>query len=129
MNLPAITAPVMRVLDTADPGRATAFYRDVLGFDIREVDGGVEAHRGPARLRFGSGGRDGMVFLETADLDAMRAAVLARGGAPSGIDKINWVKFRVFNLRRDPANVVTWDNRDRIIVQDLEGLCAPGLSH
>ena len=39
------------------------------------------------------------------------------------------MEFRVFNLRRDPANVVTWDNRDRIIVQDVEGLCAPGLSH
>ena len=39
------------------------------------------------------------------------------------------MEFRVFNLRRDPANVVTWDNRDRIIVQDLEGLCAPGLAH
>jgi hypothetical protein len=35
----------------------------------------------------------------------------------------------VFNLRRDPANVVTWENRDRILVQDLEGLCAPGLAH
>jgi sulfur-carrier protein adenylyltransferase/sulfurtransferase len=39
------------------------------------------------------------------------------------------MEFRVFNLRRDPANVVTWENRDRIIVQDLEGLCAPGLAH
>jgi molybdopterin/thiamine biosynthesis adenylyltransferase/rhodanese-related sulfurtransferase len=39
------------------------------------------------------------------------------------------MEFRVFNLRPDPANVVTWANRDRIIVQDLEGLCAPGLSH
>ena len=39
------------------------------------------------------------------------------------------MEFRVFNLRRDPANVVTWENRDRIIVQDLDGLCAPGLSH
>ena len=39
------------------------------------------------------------------------------------------MEFRVFNLRRDPANAVTWENRDRIIVQDLEGLCAPGLSH
>src|SRR6187397_1480707 len=38
------------------------------------------------------------------------------------------MSFRTFNLRRDPANVVTWDNRDRIIVQDLEGLCAPGLT-
>jgi molybdopterin/thiamine biosynthesis adenylyltransferase/rhodanese-related sulfurtransferase len=39
------------------------------------------------------------------------------------------MEFRVFNLRRDPANVVTWENRDRIIVQDLEGLCAPGMAH
>jgi sulfur-carrier protein adenylyltransferase/sulfurtransferase len=39
------------------------------------------------------------------------------------------MEFRVFNLRRDPTNVVTWENRDRIIVQDLEGLCAPGLAH
>jgi sulfur-carrier protein adenylyltransferase/sulfurtransferase len=39
------------------------------------------------------------------------------------------MSFRTFNLRRDPNNPVTWENRDRIIVQELEGLCAPGLSH
>jgi molybdopterin/thiamine biosynthesis adenylyltransferase/rhodanese-related sulfurtransferase len=39
------------------------------------------------------------------------------------------MEFRVFNLRPDPANQVTWENRDRIIVQELEGLCAPGLAH
>jgi molybdopterin/thiamine biosynthesis adenylyltransferase/rhodanese-related sulfurtransferase len=39
------------------------------------------------------------------------------------------MEFRVFNLKPDPANQVTWENRDRILVQDLEGLCAPGLSH
>ena len=37
------------------------------------------------------------------------------------------MEFRVFNLRRDPANPVTWDNRDRIQVRDLDGLCAPWL--
>ncbi len=37
--------------------------------------------------------------------------------------------FRTFNLRADPANEVTYANRDRIIVQELEGLCAPGLAH
>ncbi len=37
------------------------------------------------------------------------------------------MEFRVFNLRPDPANEVTYANRDRIVVQDLEGLCAPGL--
>ena len=39
------------------------------------------------------------------------------------------MSFRTFKLRRDPANPVTYENRDRIIVQELEGLCAPGLSH
>ena len=39
------------------------------------------------------------------------------------------MSFRTFKLRADPANEVTYANRDRIIVQDLEGLCAPGLAH
>ena len=39
------------------------------------------------------------------------------------------MSFRVFNLRKDPDNVVTWENRDRIQVRDLDGLCAPWLSH
>ena len=38
------------------------------------------------------------------------------------------MEFRVFNLRPDPRNEVTWENRDRIIVQELDGLCAPGLT-
>jgi len=39
------------------------------------------------------------------------------------------MEFRVFNLRPDPTNEVTYANRDRIIVRDLDGLCAPGLAH
>jgi molybdopterin/thiamine biosynthesis adenylyltransferase/rhodanese-related sulfurtransferase len=39
------------------------------------------------------------------------------------------MEFRVFNLKADPTNEVTYANRDRIIVQELEGLCAPGLIH
>lgn len=35
------------------------------------------------------------------------------------------MEFRVFNLRPDPSNPVTWENRDRIQVRDLDGLCAP----
>ena len=37
------------------------------------------------------------------------------------------MSFRTFNLRKDPANQVTYENRDRIIIHELEGLCAPGL--
>ena len=39
------------------------------------------------------------------------------------------MSFRTFNLRPDPDNVVTYANRDRIIVKELDGLCAPGLAH
>ena len=39
------------------------------------------------------------------------------------------MEFRVFNLRPDPTNEVTYENRDRIVVQELTGLCAPGLTH
>ena len=39
------------------------------------------------------------------------------------------MSFRTFNLRPDPANVVTYANRDRIIIKELDGLCAPGLAH
>ena len=37
--------------------------------------------------------------------------------------------FRTFKLRTDPGNPVTYDNRDRIQVKDLEGLCGPQMSH
>jgi molybdopterin/thiamine biosynthesis adenylyltransferase len=39
------------------------------------------------------------------------------------------MSFRTFNLKRDPRNEVTWENRDRIQIKELDGLCAPGLSH
>ena len=39
------------------------------------------------------------------------------------------MEFRVFNLKPDPANEVTWENRDRIQIVELDGLCAPGLTH
>jgi molybdopterin/thiamine biosynthesis adenylyltransferase/rhodanese-related sulfurtransferase len=35
------------------------------------------------------------------------------------------MEFRVFKLRPDPANVVTYDNRDKIQIRELDGLCAP----
>ncbi len=39
------------------------------------------------------------------------------------------MEFRVFNLKPDPKNEVTYANRDRILIQELDGLCAPGLAH
>lgn len=36
--------------------------------------------------------------------------------------------FREFKLRIDPSNEVTYDNRDRIQIAELEGLCMPHVS-
>jgi molybdopterin/thiamine biosynthesis adenylyltransferase/rhodanese-related sulfurtransferase len=33
--------------------------------------------------------------------------------------------FRTYKLRPDPANEITWANRDRVVVADLDGLCMP----
>ena len=97
--LPPLTAPVMRVLRAADATRAAAFYRDVLGFELR----GGEALRGPVRFQFAAHGDPAMVYLETGDLDAMHAGIIARGGAPGAIGKLNWVKLRMFTIR-DPED-------------------------
>jgi molybdopterin/thiamine biosynthesis adenylyltransferase/rhodanese-related sulfurtransferase len=33
--------------------------------------------------------------------------------------------FREYKVQRDPANQITWENRDRIVVAELDGLCMP----
>ena len=38
------------------------------------------------------------------------------------------MSFREFKLRPDPSNEVTYDNRDRIQIGELDGLCMPTLS-
>src|SRR3954454_12133374 len=49
-----------------------------------------------------------------------------RSGRILSVDTTD-MSFRTFNLRKDPQNQVTYENRDRIIIRELEGLCAPRL--
>ena len=105
-----VASPVMRFLPVADVSRSAAFYRDVLGFEIREVEGTVEAILGPARIRFGNEDRPSgpaILFLESADVDALHAAIRARGAKPSAIERVNWIKMRMFEVR-DPDDNVLW---------------------
>jgi molybdopterin/thiamine biosynthesis adenylyltransferase/rhodanese-related sulfurtransferase len=39
------------------------------------------------------------------------------------------MSFREYKLRIDPENEITWANRDRIEVVELDGLCMPHLAH
>ncbi len=116
---PAITAPVMRMIGVADAARSAAFYRDVLGFEVREQAGGTEAVYGPARIRFGAHDYaplewdeprppgSAILFFETDDVSAMHAAICARGGKPTGLEKVNGIKMRMFEIR-DPDGHTLW---------------------
>jgi hypothetical protein len=35
------------------------------------------------------------------------------------------MSFREYRLQRDPSLEVTWENRDRIEIVELDGLCMP----
>ena len=91
----SVTAPVMRCIGVADMARSARFYREVLGFEIRDGSGTVEAVSGPARIQFGAKDYSpndwdnprppgsAILFFQTGDVAGMRAAIAARGGSPS----------------------------------------------
>lgn len=125
MTEPAITAPVSRLLSVADVERSLTFYRDVLGFDVRRVTNGdgvravAEAVSGPAKIQFTSEDSAidstlterprgaAILFFETNDVAAMRERVRSRGGTPSELEKANWIKMEVFEIR-DPDGHTLW---------------------
>jgi len=116
---PAIVAPVMRFIPVADAARSILFYRQILGFEVRDQAGIVEAVHGPARIQFNAqdrvpsddaGARSRrtiILFFETDDVEAMHAAIRARGGQPSEMEKVNWIKMRMFEIR-DPDGHALW---------------------
>src|SRR5579864_1360714 len=116
---PSIVAPVMRFVAVTDLARTIAFYRDVLGFQVREQAGAGEAVSGPARIQFGMDdsapdsrgalrprGSAALFFL-TDDVFAMQAAIRARGGKPREVEKVNWIKMHMFEVR-DPDGHTLW---------------------
>jgi uncharacterized glyoxalase superfamily protein PhnB len=116
-----IASPVMRCVAVADINRSIAFYRDVLQFELKVQADGADAILGPARIRLGKEGfaagdgasetprRPGsaVLFLQTDDVLATQAAVRARGGSPSDIERVNWIKMQMFEIR-DPDGNVLW---------------------
>jgi predicted enzyme related to lactoylglutathione lyase len=115
-----IVNPVMRYLPVGDVGLSVSFYRDVLGFEIRsdEENGATEAWLGPVRIRFGKEGYgpadwstpkppgSAILFLQSAEVEALHAAIVARGGNPGLIERVNWIKMRMFEIRDPDGNVL-----------------------
>ena len=110
-----ITVPVSRIIAVADLGRSIAFYRDVLGFTTREnlvesgaarielvaEDGAVDS-TGERRPRGAA-----ILFFVSDDVTALRHGVIARGGKPSELEKVNGIKMRMFEIR-DPDGHTLW---------------------
>ncbi len=111
----AAGAPASRRLPVRDVERSRAFYRDMLGFEERPpgADFGpgaaAELVRGAARIQLepASPSSRQVVFLETEDVAGFRAVVLARGGQPSELARVNWIKYDVFEVR-DPDGHALW---------------------
>lgn len=67
-------------------------------------------------------------------LQALEVIKLITGVGDSLIGRLLTVdtlemSFRVFNLRKDPTNLVTYENRDAIEIAEYDDLCAPHLHH
>ncbi len=113
-----IVSPVSRQLSVADFDRSIAFYRDVLGFEARRSPA-AEVVSGPARIAltaeqtaYDSTGDQrprgaALLFFETDDVQGMRQDVIARGGKASELEKVNWIKMRVFQMQ-DPDGHTLW---------------------
>jgi predicted enzyme related to lactoylglutathione lyase len=121
-STPRITAPVSRHLGAKDVHRTVGFWRDILGFQLRDAgasDRTLDLISGEAHIRIGESDwppdfsegpkqpGSAIIFLQTNDVEAMRAAVRARGGEASEIEKVNWMKMRMFQIR-DPDGHIIW---------------------
>jgi predicted enzyme related to lactoylglutathione lyase len=100
-----ITSPASRSLPVADLDRTVAFYRDVLGFELR----GETLMNGPAELYPDpQQSTPEMFYFEVADVDALHSAICSRGGHPGIIGKVNWIKIRMFQIADPSGNILNF---------------------
>jgi len=107
--------------------KSLAFYSSILGFELTRTPSPTppksrdhaELVSGPARIQLtvGDAAVDStgqsrprgaaMLFFETDDVAAMRNALITRGGHPSELEKVNWIKMQIFAIH-DPDGHTLW---------------------
>lgn len=116
---PSITSAVSRHLVVKDLAASIRYYTGVLGFayaleeDLPVLTSGAAQ----VRLHTNTDAVDStgplrppgmaMVFFEVSDLDALRDKLEASGARPTPMEKINWIKYRLFEVR-DPDGHRLW---------------------
>ena len=101
-----VESPAVRFLHIVDLERSVAFYKDVLGFHVTMREDGADAILGPTQLRLGCTGHSSIVFLQVGNVGALHTALMERGASPSQIEKVNWIKMLMFEVRDPDANIL-----------------------
>ena len=125
LRKPAIVSPMSRFIGVADEDTTVAFYRDILGFRVEDVhdDAGnriaAKIINGPAEIELGADDYtpvypmqkrprgSSILFFQTDDVAGMRESIIARGGRPSELEKVNWIKMEMFQMD-DPDGHMLW---------------------
>jgi catechol 2,3-dioxygenase-like lactoylglutathione lyase family enzyme len=132
VSAPALAQPAvpsvqhfMMGISVADIEKMTAWYRDMLGFKVAKDLGGrlrfLENGNERLELVYTAGSKPGeqrpfppnstiqgyvQLTMEVPDLDAARAALVAKGVTPSAITPIAPLGIRVFFMRDPEGNIV-----------------------
>jgi uncharacterized glyoxalase superfamily protein PhnB len=114
----AIVAPSMRFVPVSDRRQSIHFYCDVLGFQEQQISddygagAAAELSYGAARLQLcliaeNSSLEPVILFFQTDGVGKLRETVIERGGKASALQKVNWIKMEMFEVR-DPDGNVVW---------------------
>jgi catechol 2,3-dioxygenase-like lactoylglutathione lyase family enzyme len=73
---------------------------------VTKRESGADALLGPVQLRLGDTGESSIVFPQVGDVGSLHAAFTERGASPSHIERVNWIKMRMFEVRDPDANIL-----------------------
>jgi catechol 2,3-dioxygenase-like lactoylglutathione lyase family enzyme len=113
-----LVAPAMRFVPVSNLKASIAFYINQLGFVRHELqaDYGVTAAAelalGPVVLQLcqihsADEMEPRILFFESEDVSAFRTSLQQRGASPSNLQRVNWIKMEMFEVR-DPDRNTLW---------------------
>jgi catechol 2,3-dioxygenase-like lactoylglutathione lyase family enzyme len=114
----SIVAPAMRFVPVSNLEASLAFYSERLGFVEQELqedygmNAAAEMALGQARIQLcprqpSENVEPKILFFETENVSDFYESVQQRGARPSAVQKVNWIKMEMFEVR-DPDGNTIW---------------------